>query len=76
MAVLETLQKAGINAELYPDIVKMKKQMRYADQRNIPYVMLIGEQEMESKQYTLKSMTTGEQEKLTVDEIISKFVMY
>lgn len=74
LGILETLQKAGINAELYPDSVKMKKQMKYADQRNIPYVMLIGEQEMESKQYTLKSMTTGEQEKLTVDEIVSKFV--
>ena len=74
LEILETLQQAGINAELYPDSVKMKKQMKYADQRNIPYVMLIGEQEMESKQYTLKSMTTGEQEKLTVDEIVSKFV--
>ena len=75
LGILETLQQAGIHAELFPDNVKMKKQMKYADQRNIPYVMLIGEQEMESKQYTLKSMTTGEQEKLTVDEIVSKFVI-
>jgi len=73
LSVLEKLQKAGISAELYPDTAKMKKQMKYADQRNIPYVVLIGEQEMESKQYTLKSMITGEQEKLTAEEIILRF---
>jgi histidyl-tRNA synthetase len=50
----------------------MKKQMKYADQRNIPFVILIGEQEMETKQYTLKNMQTGDQQKLTTDDIIKK----
>ncbi len=71
LGVLAALQEAGISAELYPDVAKMKKQMKYADQRNIPFVILIGEQEMESKQYTLKNMVTGDQQKLTVEGIIS-----
>jgi len=71
LSLLETLQNAGVSAELYPDVAKMKKQMKYADQRNIPFVVLVGEQEMETKHYTLKSMVTGEQEKLTIDQIIN-----
>jgi len=72
LGVLSALQDAGISAELYPDAAKMKKQMKYADQRNIPFVILIGEQEMETKQYTLKNMQTGDQQKLTTDDIIKK----
>ncbi len=70
--VLMFLQQKGISAELYPDTDKMKKQMKYANQRAIPFVILIGEQEMETKKYTLKNMVTGEQEKLTAEEIATK----
>ncbi len=72
LEVLAFLQQNGIRAELYPDADKMKKQMKYANQRAIPFVVLIGEQEMETKQYTLKNMTTGEQEKLSAEKIVEK----
>ncbi len=72
LEVLVSLQQNGIRAELYPDAGKMKKQMKYANQRAIPFVVLIGEQELETKRYTLKNMITGEQEKMSVDELVEK----
>lgn len=58
---IQQLREAGIAAELYPDEAKMKKQMNYANKRNLPFVVLTGTKEMESSSYTLKSMLTGEQ---------------
>ena len=55
------LRKAGINAELYPEPAKMKKQMTYANNKNIPYVVLIGENEMNAGSFTVKNMESGEQ---------------
>lgn len=72
LEVLASLQQNGIRAELYPDSDKMKKQMKYANQRAIPFVVLIGEQEMEAKKYTLKNMVTGEQEKLPIEEMVKR----
>ena len=72
LEVLAFLQQNGIRAELYPDADKMKKQMKYANQRAIPFVVLIGEQEMETKQYTLKNMMTGNQEKLSAEQLVEK----
>ena len=72
LEVLAFLQQNGIHAELYPDADKMKKQMKYANQRAIPFVVLIGEQEIEIKQYTLKNMTTGEQEKCSATEMVKR----
>ncbi len=70
---LNQLRAAGIHSELYPDPVKLKKQMKYANGRKTPYVVLIGSEEMHSGQLTLKNMETGDQEKMPVEAIIRKF---
>lgn len=71
LSVLPKLREAGINAEMYPDSVKLKKQLDYADRKHIPFVILIGSEEMSSGQLTLKNMKTGEQKKATIDEIVA-----
>ena len=70
--VLAKLRAAGISTEMYPDAVKFKKQMQYANDRNIPFVAIVGESEMAENVITLKNMTTGEQEKVLINDIISK----
>jgi histidyl-tRNA synthetase len=70
LPLLKQLREAGINAELYPDASKLKKQLDYANQKNIPYVILIGSEEMQTGQLTLKNMQTGEQQKLTAAELV------
>lgn len=72
LAVLQKLRAAGVNAEIYPDAAKMKKQMSYADACKIPYVLLIGEEEMQTGALTLKNMLSGEQNRLSVEELIKK----
>lgn len=67
---LTKLRHAGINAEMYPDPTKMKRQMQYADRRHIPYVALCGETERTTNTLTLKNMATGEQQTITLDEAI------
>lgn len=64
-------RKAGIPVEVYPDAVKMKKQMNYANTQQVPYVALVGESEMNEGKVTLKNMQTGEQQCLTMDEVIA-----
>lgn len=61
---------AGIATEVYPDSVKMKKQMSYANAHNVPFVALVGETEMAEGRITLKNMTTGEQQSLTIKEAV------
>lgn len=61
---------AGIATEVYPDSVKMKKQMSYANAHNVPFVALVGETEMDEGRITLKNMTTGEQQSLTIEEAV------
>ena len=61
---------AGIATEVYPDSVKMKKQMSYANAHNVPFVALVGETEMAEGRITLKNMTTGEQQSLTIEETV------
>jgi histidyl-tRNA synthetase len=70
LPVLQTLRGAGISAELYPESAKLKKQMAYADQKLIPYVLLIGSEEMESGLLNLRNMRTGQQERLTIGQIL------
>lgn len=70
--VLAALRAAGIASEIYPESAKMKKQMGYADARKIPYVLLVGEEEMQTGLLTLKNMHNGSQEKLSVDELIAR----
>ena len=64
------LRQAGIRTEVYPDSVKMKKQMSYANAQAIPFVALVGENEMQQGTVSLKNMQTGEQQSLTVEEVI------
>lgn len=71
LSILPKLRLAGINTEMYPDSVKLKKQLDYADRKNIPFVVLIGSDEIQSGLLTLKNMKTGEQQKVSVDDIIS-----
>ena len=72
LTVLQKLRAAGVNSEIYPDAAKMKKQMSYADACKIPYVLLIGDEEMQSGKLTLKNMMSGEQNRLDVEELIKK----
>ena len=66
------LRAAGISAELYPDAAKMKKQMAYANERNTPFVAMVGEQELADGTIAVKDMTTGQQESLTIGQMIEK----
>ena len=68
--VLSELRKAGINSELYPDAVKMKKQMNYANKKNIPFVVLVGEDEMNTGLLTVKNMKDGMQSHLSLIDLI------
>ncbi len=68
--ILNKLHGADISAEFYPESAKLKKQMKYANQKQIPYVILVGEEEMQSGTVTLKNMHSGEQRKITTDELI------
>lgn len=72
LPVVSKLRNAGINAELFPDQAKMKKQMGYANTKKIPYVVLIGENEMNSGKLTVKNMATGEQFESSVENLIKK----
>ena len=72
---LAQIRKAGINAEIFPDTVKLKKQMNYANAKHIPYVAFAGEQEMKDLTLTVKNMTTGEQNVMTTDDIIAQLKM-
>ncbi|MEL6592883.1 MAG: histidine--tRNA ligase [Bacteroidota bacterium] len=72
LQVLNRLRREGIAAELYPNKAKMKKQFTYADRKQVPYTLAIGTNEVESGLYQLKNMQTGEQEGLTIEQIIQK----
>ncbi|MBR6354859.1 MAG: ATP phosphoribosyltransferase regulatory subunit, partial [Paludibacteraceae bacterium] len=67
-----TLRQAGINTEVYPEPAKMKKQMGYADSNCIPFVAIVGGNEMESQTVMLKDMQSGEQKAVTKDELIAE----
>ncbi|SDS72608.1 histidyl-tRNA synthetase [Gillisia sp. Hel1_33_143] len=69
LKAVKELREAGISAELYPDDAKMKKQMNYANRRDIPFVILAGEEEIEKKLYGFKNMKTGDQEKVSIDKL-------
>ncbi len=72
LPILGRLRKSGIASELYPDEAKMKKQLNYANKRNIPFVALIGEQEIADGLVTLKEMESGRQERLSPEELIER----
>jgi len=70
MKALVELRKNNIKSELYPDSAKLKKQMNYANKREIPYVVMVGSSEIESNTYTLKNMLSGEQQECDLKELI------
>ena len=72
MPILAQLRKAGIRAELFPDAAKMKKQMSYANAKEIPYVALAGDNEMAKGKITLKNMLTGKQILVDTSKLIEK----
>ncbi|MBE6335607.1 MAG: histidine--tRNA ligase [Lentimicrobiaceae bacterium] len=67
---LQQLRRNGINAEIYPDSAKIQKQMKYADQRGIPVVVMAGEDEMNNKTFTVKFMKEGRQENVAADSLL------
>lgn len=73
-SVLNELRAAGISAELYPEPAKMGKQMKYANARSVPFVIVIGSDEMNSGKLALKNMTTGDQEKYALPELLTKLI--
>ena len=72
LPIINKVRACGICAEIYPDAAKMKKQLSYANAKQIAYVALAGETEISQQKITLKNMATGEQQLLTVDELISR----
>lgn len=70
LELIQALRAENIKTELYPEAAKMKKQMTFANKRNIPYVVMVGEAEIQSRIYTLKNMASGEQQQLSRLEII------
>ncbi len=74
LPILAKARQAGIRCEIYPDQVKMKKQMQYANAKQIPFVALVGENEMNEGKVTLKNMETGEQQMLTHEELLKSLI--
>ena len=72
---IQTLRANGISAELYPDATKLKKQITYANKRNIPYVVLVGEEELSNNYFTLKNMITGSQETVDFPTLQSRIII-
>lgn len=72
LPLIYRLRESGIAVELYPSAAKIKKQMSYADSKRIPYVLLVGEEEVNSGLLSLKDMETGDQVKVSIDELVEK----
>ena len=72
MQLLRQVRNAGINAEIYPESAKMKKQFKYADDKQIAYVAIIGEEELRTSTISLKHMQSGEQTQVTLEQLIAK----
>ncbi len=72
LPIIAKVRQAGIRAEIFPDSTKMKKQMSYANAKQIPYVVLAGDNEIAEGKVTLKNMETGEQTLVSADELIQK----
>ncbi|MBR2867242.1 MAG: histidine--tRNA ligase, partial [Alistipes sp.] len=70
MRIISKLRDKGVAAEIYPEAAKMKKQMEYANRRGIPYVVIIGSEELAEGIATIKDMRTGEQSKRGFDEVV------
>jgi len=69
MGILDNLRRMNVRSELYPDAVKLKRQMSYADAKKIPYIIIAGEDEIKNNTVTVKIMSSGEQKKISLDEL-------
>lgn len=72
LPILRKIRQAGINAEIYPEAAKMKKQFKYADDKKIPFVGVLGTEEIQKNLIALKNMSSGEQDLLTLEQVIEK----
>ncbi len=72
LGLLAKFRAAGINSELYPDSAKLKKQMSYANKKGIPFCLMVGSREIETGEFVLKNMSTGEQSTLDTDSLIKE----
>jgi histidyl-tRNA synthetase len=71
MKMASEIRLAGISAEVYPEPAKLKKQLEYANRKNIPFVVLVGKEEIASGKLTVKDMKTGEQRPVSITEFIN-----
>ena len=71
LPIVKNIRDNGISVELYPDAAKLKKQFKYADDRNVKYTAIVGESEMKKNEVTLKNMESGEQTAVKVEQIIN-----
>ncbi len=76
IAVLHRLRTANVRAELYPEPLKLKKQMKYANDKQIPFVILVGSEEMKTGDLTFKNMKEGTQESINAESILKRFLGY
>lgn len=72
LKVLNRLREAGISSELYPDDAKIKKQFTYADKKQVPFVVILGDNEITEEKVSLKDLQTGKQEVLTIDDLVER----
>jgi histidyl-tRNA synthetase len=70
LPLIAKLRKNGVNTELYPEAAKMKKQMKYANEKQAPFVAMIGQNEIETNSLSIKDMETGEQKTMSLDELV------
>jgi histidyl-tRNA synthetase len=70
LKISEQLRSYGVSTELFPDAVKLKKQMSYADAKKIPYIIMAGEDEIKNNEITIKIMSSGEQKKIALNDLV------
>jgi histidyl-tRNA synthetase len=69
LKILDRLRRLNVSAEIYPDTVKLKKQMLYADLKKIPYIIMSGEEEIKNNEVKVKNMSTGEQKGISLEKL-------
>lgn len=71
--LLSELRERGVRVSVYTEFAKLKKKFKYADQTKVDYVIVLGEEEIKTRKYSLKDMKTGDQEEVTFDELVERF---
>ncbi|MBO4232822.1 histidine--tRNA ligase [Riemerella anatipestifer] len=72
MDIIQQLRTKGVSAELYPEASKLKKQFTYAERKEIPYIVFVGEEEIKNKQVSIKNLATGEQKTISLEDFLSQ----